>query len=207
MQTLEALYDIEFNYYAKVTFNSLIEIVNALGGITVESEHNFTAYSESGRGYKYVKGKNNLNGDQALAFVRERKSFSYGDRQRGRNQQIVIRGIIDKALSPSILNPSKFKELLSSVTSNVETNFATDEITALFRMQLKDMSGWDIQSIAVDGKGSMRPTYSSSASLSVIIPDQSTIDTAKNTIKAFLKGETYIEPENTEETETTSKSK
>ena len=130
-------------------------------------------------------GENELNGDAALAFVRERESFAAGDRQRGKNQQLVISAIVDKAISPAILNISKFKEVLSAVTSNTKTNISSDAITALFRMQLADMSGWDIQSISVDGTGSSRSTYTVSSRVYVMIPDEETVNEAKTALAAY----------------------
>lgn len=186
MQTLEALYDIEFNYYAKINFKSVVDIVDALGGIKVNSELAFSSrHSLSEKTYSFVVGENELNGDAALAFVRERESFAAGDRQRGKNQQLVISAIVDKAISPAILNISKFKEVLSAVTSNTKTNISSDAITALFRMQLADMSGWDIQSISVDGTGSSRSTYTVSSRVYVMIPDEETVNEAKTALAAY----------------------
>ena len=189
MQTLEALYDIKFNYYVKINFKSVVDLVDALGGVTVDSEISFSSsYSLSGKRYSFTQGKNELTGDAALAFARERKSLAGGDRQRGKNQQLVISAIVDKAISPSILNPSNFKKILSSVTSNTKMNISSSEITSLFKMQLKDMKGWDIQSMSVDGTGSSRYTYSyPSQPLYVMIPDEETVTEAKTALSAFKK--------------------
>ena len=83
MATLEQLYNTDINYYARVNFTSLIEIVDTLGGIDVNSEYAFEA-----QGYSFQKGVNHLNGKQALAFSRERHSFASGDNQRGKNQEL-----------------------------------------------------------------------------------------------------------------------
>jgi len=189
MQTLEALYDIKFNYYVKINFKSVVDIVDALGGVTVDSEIAFSSsYSLSEKRYYFNQGPNELSGDAALAFVRERKSLASGDRQRGKNQQLVISAIVDKAISPSILNPKNFKKLLKSVTDNTKMNISQSEITALFRMQLSDMSGWDIQSLSVDGRGSSMYTYSyPSQPLYVMIPDEETLNEAKTALAAYKK--------------------
>jgi LCP family protein required for cell wall assembly len=77
MKTLEALYDIEFNYYAKVNFKSVYDIVNSLGGVTINSDYAFTSpHSYTGKTYTFSKGENFVMGDAALAFVRERKLFA-----------------------------------------------------------------------------------------------------------------------------------
>ena len=186
METLEALYDIEFNYYVKVNFKSVVDIVDALGGITVNSEKAFSSrYSLSKRTYSFKVGENHLNGDAALAFARERKSFAEGDRQRGKNQQIVIKAIFDKAISPAILKPSNLKNILSSVSSNTKTNISKREITSLFKMQLNDMSSWDFESVSVDGSGASRSTYSVSSYVYVMIPDETTVLEAKTALAAY----------------------
>lgn len=187
METLEGLFDIKFNYYAKINFKSVVDIVDALGGVTVNSEIAFkSSYSLSGKKYTFEVGENELTGDAALAFARERKSLAAGDRQRGKNQQIVIKAMVNKVISPSLLNPSKFKDILSAVTSNTKTNFSNKEINQLFKAQLKNMKGWDVESISVDGKGASRKTYSyPRQNLYVMIPDEETVTEAKTALEAF----------------------
>ena len=98
MATLENLYGIDITYYARVNFTSLIKIVDALGGVDVNSEYSFEA-----GGYQFTEGTNHLNGEQALAFSRERHSFASGDNQRGKNQEAVLTAILQKAMSPAML--------------------------------------------------------------------------------------------------------
>ena len=200
MQTLEALYDIKFNYYVKINFKSVVELVDALGGVTVNSEIAFSSnYGLSRTRHYFSVGKNKLNGDQALAFARERKSLANGDRQRGKHQQMVISAIVDKAISPSILNISKFEELLKAVTSNTKMNIAISEIKALFRMQLDDMRKWEIESISVDGAGSSGYTYTyPNQSLWIMLPDYDTVDAAKLKLNHFMN---QVEPETETKTE------
>lgn len=187
--TVEAIFDIKCNYYVKVNFKSVVDIVDALGGVTVNSDYNFTSYAslDGVKGYTFKVGENKLTGDAALAFARERHSFANGDRQRGIHQQKVISAIFDKAISPSMLNPSKINSVLDAVTSNIKTNMSSTEITSLVRMQLNDMSAWNISTYSVDGSGASRVTYSGGSSpLSVIIPDAETISTAKEMIANII---------------------
>jgi len=187
MKTLENLYDIKFNYYVRVNFKSLVDIVDTLGGITVNSEYAFSSgHSLSKKTYNFKKGENELTGDAALAFVRERKAFAAGDRQRGKNQMLVLKAIVDKAISPSILIPSNLEEMLSCITANTKTNISSEEIKALFKMQLEKMSGWDIESISVDGTGSSKYTYTyNERPLYVMIPDEDTVREAQKALSAF----------------------
>ena len=169
MRTLENLYGIDISYYAKVNFTSLVTIVDALGGVDVESEYAFSA-----GGYSFSEGTNHLNGEQALAFSRERKSFSSGDRQRGKNQEAVIEAIIEKAMSPAILKSAN--EIIASVSDCVETNMTRDEMAEFINMQLDDPAVWSVESQAADGTGSSASCYSSgSQKLYVMIPDETIV--------------------------------
>lgn len=102
MKTLEKLYDTNLDFYARVNFTSLITMVDALGGVDVESEYAFTTSEDSGLVMDVVQGTNHFNGKQALAFSRERQNVPGGDNQRGKDQQAVITAMIKKMVSPAI---------------------------------------------------------------------------------------------------------
>lgn len=180
MRTLEELYGIDISYYARVNFTSLVTIVDALGGVDVESEHSFSA-----GGYNFTEGMNHLNGEQALAFSRERKSFSGGDRQRGKNQEAVIEAILHKAMSPAILKNAN--QIIASVSDCVETNMTRNEMAEFINMQLSDPAMWDIESQAADGTGSSAACYSSgSQQLYVMIPDEAVVSAASQKMQDIL---------------------
>lgn len=192
MRTIESLLDIKFNYYAKVNFLSVVQIVDALGGITVYSDYDFSSYAgiKEDQTYYFKVGENTLNGDQALAFSRERESFTTGDRQRGINQEKVIKAIIEKATSPAII--TNIGGVLTAVTQNVKTNMEISEINALIQMQLTEMSSWKVEMTSVNGNDAHEVTYSGgSQPLYVMKPDYSTIDAAKQKL-----AETMALPEN-----------
>lgn len=180
--TIENLFAIDINYYARVNFTTVINLVDALGGITVNSDYSFYA---DGNYYSY--GENYLNGEEALAFARERYSFADGDVQRVKNQQAVISGIINKATgSTAIL--TGYSSILSSLENNFQTSLSQKEITALVKMQLDDMSGWDIQRQNVVGTGDMLPVYSAPNSyVYVMHPDQDSVVAATQEIQRVLK--------------------
>ena len=185
MSTLSSMLGIEYNYYARVNVFSLIKIVDALGGITVHSDYEFYAASGTGGYHQFYVGDNEVDGIGALCFVRERHSFENGDRQRGIHQEECIKAIIRKACSPAII--AHFTDVLSVVTSSMKTNIGQDEINALVKMQLEDMASWSVEGIAVDGWGAIRPCYTAGGTeLWVMIPDSSTIQSAKDKIAEFL---------------------
>jgi len=181
MRTLEELYGIDISYYARVNFTSLVRIVDALGGIDVESEYSFSA-----GGYNFTEGTNHLNGEAALAFSRERKSFASGDRQRGKNQEAVIEGILAKAMSPAVLKNAN--EIIASVSDCVETNMTKKEMTEFISMQLSDSANWNIESLAADGSGSSQSCYSSgSQKLYVMIPDETVVEDIRQRMQEVLE--------------------
>ncbi len=192
MKTLEALYGIEFNYYAKVNFKSVYDIVNALGGVTVYSDFNFSSYASfTEKTYYFKKGDNFVMGDAALAFARERNSFRLGDRQRGIHQQVLIKAVIEKAISPAMLIPSNIEEMMKAISDNTKTNFSEKEIKKLISYQMTSMGeSWKFESMSVDGTGVYNYTYSyPRQKLYTMEPDMDTVYAAKDAIFAIMKGE------------------
>lgn len=185
MGTLEMLYDTEIDYYFRVNFSGFKKIIDALGGVTVYSDYSFSDHSVGY--YSFSKGENHLNGDQALAFARERYSFSDGDRQRGRNQMAVIKAVIEKAMSPAVL--TGYTDIMESVAGNFETSMPYDLIAEIVRDQLTNGGNWNIVSTSVDGYGDTRRPYSLSTGAYVMIPNQETVDAAIAMINQVKNGE------------------
>lgn len=176
--TMQDLYDIKIDYTVRINFTSLMNIVDALGGIEVQSDQAFSA-----GGYNFNVGSNMLNSKQALAFSRERHSFADGDRQRGKNQQRVIEAVIAKASKPNII--LNYQSVLSALSNSFQTNASKQEISTIIRQQLDSAGKWQTQSISVDGTGASRATYSMGTQQSyVMIPDQATVDSAISIIKS-----------------------
>lgn len=181
IETLEDLFEIEIDYYVRVNFTTLVNLVDAIGGVDITSDKAFTARTNGS--CTYVKGKNHLDGKCALAFSRERYAYSEGDRHRVQNQQSVITAILNKALSSSTL-VKKYSSILESMGSSFQTNMPQDKIYSLVNMQLDSMPKWNITSISVNGKDSSNYTYSYSAGkLYVMEPDMSTVVNTTNKIK------------------------
>lgn len=172
MDTLEMLYGIDIPYYFRVNFTGFVDIIDALGEIEVQSDYEFDA-----GGYHFSQGTNQLSGDAALAFCRERYSFPEGDRQRGKNQMAVIRAVIQKAASPAIL--SEYGNILDSVQDHMETNVPYPLIAGLIRDQLESGASWDVTAYSVDGTGDTQIPYSMSSSVYVMVPDTATVEHAK----------------------------
>lgn len=182
IDTLQDLIAEDINYYARMNFTSFINIVDALGGITVNSSQAFTTKIGN---YEIKEGENTLNAEQALGFVRERKSFVDGDFERGRNQQRMISAIVKKICSPAIL--TSFSSVLDTISESVETNLSTNEINALIQMQLADMPSWDIQSYQIIGDATKMPCYSlGGLTASVVIPSELSLQQAREYIDQLM---------------------
>lgn len=183
MATLEELYDIDISYYARVNFTSLVEIVDALGGVDVESDYAFTTLHG---GYDIKKGVNHMDGAMALGFSRERYSFEDGDNQRGKNQEKVLTAILEKAATPAILTSAN--DILASVGDMVETNMTKQEMAKLINMQLSDGASWNIESVAATGTGDKQSCYSSgSVQLYVMRPNEESVEAISQKMKEVME--------------------
>ncbi|MBR3269961.1 LCP family protein [Candidatus Saccharibacteria bacterium] len=186
--TIEDFLGINIDYTAKVSFDTVIKVVDELNGIEIESDQEMSLKATGkDKVCNYTIGKQWVDGDCALRFARERKSYKTGDRHRGENQQQVIASIIGK-LSSSTSYVLRLPEILNIAADSFETSLTRDDISSFIRMQLNDGKSWEVESIAVNGTGSMQGTYSMGANrpLYVMIPDQATVNNATTKIREYL---------------------
>lgn len=187
MSTMEALYGVDIDYYVRLNFTGLVKLVDALGGIDVESDYAFKPYAYSEYPYTYVKGMNHLNGEQAMIFARERHAFADGDFQRSKNQIKVIQAIADKALSVTML--TNYTGIMDSLSDVVATNVPQEQMSKLIKMQLSDMATWTIKSYTVTGTTGSEYCLSYSANpLSIVKPDEGMIALARAKMLAVEQG-------------------
>lgn len=184
VKTMENFMGIDINYYARVNFTSLIKMVDALGGIDINSDRAFTA----GEGSTFKKGINHVNGKQALAYSRERYAFGDGDNERVYHQQLVLTAMINKMMSPAII--TNYNSVLSSIDGSFETNMAAGDITGLLQMQINDMASWKIVQKQLSGSGKMMTggAYMPNNKLYYMIPDESSVAKNKKAIQQVLAG-------------------
>lgn len=181
--TIEDLFGININYTTKVSFGTVVSVVDALGGIEINSDQEFTAYTD--RKCHIKQGVQTLDSSCALAYARERYAYETGDRHRVQNQQDVTEAILEKIGDPHYL--AKYPKILKAAEGSFETSMSYDMITDFAKTQLASLHSWEIEKISVDGTGAMLPTYSMGAqNLYVMIPDQSTVDAAKAKIQEYL---------------------
>ena len=186
ISTIEDFLDIQINYFARTNFSGITNIVDALGGVTVNSDYAFTTLHGN---YEIVKGENQMDGDKALCFVRERYSLPNGDFDRGKNQQKLLEAMLDKAMSAKII--TNFDNILSAIEGTFETDMSSEEIRSLLNMQLDDMAEWEVFDIQVTGEGYMTDeTYSMSGSnVYVMKPYRKQVNLIKDVIDKIEAGE------------------
>ncbi len=185
IKTLEEFYNIDINYYLRVNFNSLIRVVDVIGGINIYSDKEFIAHTNKSVNVK--KGWNTFNGEQALAYSRERYAYITGDHHRGENQQQVITAIIEKMTNSKVLI-SKYNSILNALDGTFQTDMSTSMITSFIKEQLNEMPKWQIDSIAVTGYNSSNYTYSMGSRLKLYVmePDYNSVEKAKKKIIEVL---------------------
>lgn len=182
--TINDLLNININYHVKVGFDTVIKSVDELGGIDIYSDKEFIAYTN--RNCKFIEGTQHVNGECALAFSRERYAYESGDRHRGENQEQVLSKMLEKVMSPNIL--IKYSELLKSLDGSFETDMSYNQITSFVKNELSDLKKYEVETYNLDGTGSSESTYSmGSQKLYVMIPDENTVNTAREKIQEYLK--------------------
>ena len=186
-RTVEQLLGIEINYTFKVGFDTVTDIVDAVGGIDVNVEPGYACNDFLNlSGFSVHEGVNHLNGEQALAYARERYAYSEGDRQRTKNQQQVLMGIVDKITSPAIV--TNYASIMDSMSDTFSTTMSSQEISDLIKYQLNSNPKWKMEQYMVNGTGDTLMCAELGDAAYVMVPDQSTVTTAKNKINAVLAG-------------------
>jgi len=186
METLSELYDVPISYYAQINFYGFHTLIDVIGGITVYSDIGFNA---AGGKYYFPAGQVELDGEKALAFARERHGVPGGDSTRGKNQMKVITAVVNKLTSGSTII-SNYTGIMNSLQGMFQTNVEMDTISDLVKMQLEDMSSWNIKSYAVTGAGSSQITFSMPGKpLYVMIPNEASVNHGQNLIDRVIAGE------------------
>ena len=185
IHTLENLYGIDLNYYARLNFTSFLKLIDLLGGVDVNNDQEFTSLHGN---YHFPVGNVHLDSEQALGFVRERYSLANGDGDRGRNQQKVISAIVQKLSSAEALK--NFDDIMQSLQDSVQTNMPPETMVSLVNAQL--VSGGKYTVITRDLKGTGRmdlPSYAMpDSSLYMLEVDPNSLETLKTEIKDIMEG-------------------
>lgn len=182
-RTVEQLLGIEINYTFKVGFDTVTKLVDTLGGVDVTVAPGYAVHNE----YINVKeGVNHLYGEEALEYARERYAYAEGDRQRTKNQQQVLMGIVKEATKPSVI--TNYAAIMDTMANTFSTTMSNAEITDLIKYQLNNNPTWKMEQYMVDGTGDTLMCAELGDAASVMVPDQSTVKMAKDKINAVLAG-------------------
>ena len=185
---LEEEFGIKINYYVRVNFNFVTNLVDAVGGIDIYNDQSFSITPMHDRSCTLVPGVNyGVDGSCATAFARERYSYETGDRHRAENQQQVLENLFHKITSSKTLI-SSYSDILNSLNGTFETSISNEDISKLVKMQINDMPDWTIYKYSADGSGTSAYTYSyPNQELYVMIPDESTVAEAKQRLSTILE--------------------
>ena len=182
-RTVEQLLDVEINYTFKVGFDTVTDLVDALGGVDVYVEPGYAVTTST---FSVHEGTNHLDGEHALAYARERYSYTEGDRQRTKNQQQVLMGIVNEATKPSVI--TKYASIMDAMANTFSTTMSNEEISDLIKYQINNNPKWKMEQYMVDGTGDTLMCAELGDAASVMVPDQSTVKMAKDKINAVLAG-------------------
>ena len=144
METVEKMFDLNIPYYVKINFKGVVELVDAIGGIyvdvpvTIEEQDSNRQFGE--HLIKVEEGYQLLNGEQALALSRHRKTLAKGDLGRAEHQQLVIEGIVNQMLT-EMDTVGEFLDLLDVLGNNIETNISMNQMTSGIQYLLGLLSG------------------------------------------------------------------
>lgn len=152
LNTVQDWLSVDLNYYVKMNFSAVVDVINAMGGVDVYSDKSFKPVKRPW--WMVKKGWNHMNGKQALAFARERKAYNSEDSKRVENQQKVVEAALKKMMSSSTLL-TKYGDILAAAGDNMETNLSSREMQAVVKMQLADLGAWDIEMQKIEGKYDM----------------------------------------------------
>ena len=185
IHTLENLYGIDLNYYARLNFTSFLKLIDLLGGVDVYNDQDFTSLHGN---YHFPVGNVHLNSEQALGFVRERYSLTNGDGDRGRNQQEVIAAIIQKLTSAEALK--NFDGIMQGLQDSVQTNMPPETMVSLVNAQLASGGKYTVITRDLKGTGRMDlPSYAMpDSNLYMLEVDPNSLETLKTEIKDIMEG-------------------
>ncbi|MBR6957687.1 MAG: LCP family protein, partial [Erysipelotrichaceae bacterium] len=206
IETVSYFMDVDINYFVRINFSSLINVIDALGGVDVYNPYYFETTFENYvpdeygnhvyREYTFEVGDLHLDGAAALTYCRERKYYNpdagiTGDEMRNQHQAMVMKAILNKVTSVSVI--THITDLLKAVEGTFATDLNINQIYGLVQMQLDDMATWNINMFGLSGYGDMRTSYAmgsvSGVLYSVFIVDTNDVYKAQSLIDKVIDGE------------------
>ena len=173
------------NNYVVINFTTYRQIIDALGGVDVDNDVEFTSEFD---GQYYPAGPIHLEGNYALTYVRERYAFVNGDFERNLHQQMVMQAMIQKLCSPEVI--VHFESLLKALEGTFMTNISSDSIYALCKKQFDENISWNIVSYHIEGDASGYEYCTAEGDYrSVVYPYDNQIEFVSNVMKSVINGD------------------
>jgi len=198
IDTVSAMFGgIDVNYFLRINFQSFVEIVNAVGGVTVDNPYYFcmTYKKDKTQNYCFDQGVIEMDGAHALGYVRERKysdsAHSVTDMGRNKHQALVIKALTQKVTSVSVI--TKIGTILDGLQGTFTTNMQANDIYALAQMQLDDMADWQVFSYNLTGTTGYAQSYIVGSELSMVFVDKGQVATATKLLVKVKNGGTITE--------------
>ena len=185
IHTLENVYGIKIDYYARLNFTSFLKLIDTVGGVDVYNDQAFVSHVGK---KNFQPGLLHMNSDMALSFVRERYSLTGGDHDRGKNQEKVIAAIIKKLTSKEGL--VNYQSVIKELSESIQTNMPIETAMGLANEQLRAGKEYIVASQALTGTGSMSlPSYAMpGAQLYMMQIDDKSLAEVTANIKDVLEG-------------------
>ena len=185
IHTLENVYGIKIDYYARLNFTSFLKLIDTVGGVDVYNDQAFVSHVGK---KNFQPGLLHMNSDMALSFVRERYSLTGGDHDRGKNQEKVIAAIIKKLTSKEGL--VNYQSVIKELSESIQTNMPIETAMGLANEQLRAGKEYIVASQALTGTGSMSlPSYAMpGAQLYMMQIDDKSLEEVTANIKDVLEG-------------------
>ena len=194
INTVEDFIGIDIDFYFETDFYALVKIVDALGGLELESPVAFAGSlpkednPKEYEGISIPKGVSMMNGKQAITFARERHHMPRGDFDRQINQQYVIKEVANALLKER--NPEKLVSALEGASKNITTNLSVDTMAALmgYALEQSEASFLDPMSTIRIYQSQLVGTTPMINGMSVILPFKNDVISTRQLIQKNLKG-------------------
>jgi polyisoprenyl-teichoic acid--peptidoglycan teichoic acid transferase len=177
IKTVEQFLDIPIDYYATVNFQGFKNIVDIVGGVTVDVPFDFNDINNKWKRFYFHEGSQKLNGEAALVYARMRKQDPRGDFGRNDRQRQIVSAVIDKLSTPKTL--LKIDDITDAIGNNVETNMKIKEALA-FRKKYPNFNSSNIEQLQIKG-------YDDNGKIYYFIPDKENLEEIKNILKTHLE--------------------
>lgn len=194
-EEVEKLLDIPISFYSILDFKGLIKLVDAVGGVNIHSNMEFTVQNsqEKADAIKIKKGPQKLNGEEALGYARMRQQDPEGVFGRQARQEEVIKALIKELVSPKMF--THFDEILDAIAPHLKTNVKGDQMLKIAANYMSAANS--IESLSLTGEGEMTYFPHYGLNVYVFLPHEEVLRDISKQLKEHLElGADYVHPLN-----------